>query len=69
MLAETIICVNKRKSAACRAFMAIPLLTRNFFRTDIIKIRGDIACMYIKTPNKYTVTLSKTKFDHKTSYQ
>jgi hypothetical protein len=31
------------KSAACCAFMAIPLLMRNFFCTDIIKFRGNIA--------------------------
>jgi hypothetical protein len=43
MFAEIIICMNKRKSAACSALMAIPLLTRNFFRSDIIKIRGNIA--------------------------
>jgi hypothetical protein len=42
MFAEIIICMNIRKSAACNAYMAIPLLTKNFFCTDIIKIRGNI---------------------------
>jgi hypothetical protein len=37
MFAEIIICTDKRKSAACRTFMATPLLTINFFRTDLIK--------------------------------
>jgi hypothetical protein len=42
MFAKIIICMNKRKYAASRAFTAIPLLTRNFFRTNIIKIRRTI---------------------------
>jgi hypothetical protein len=42
MFAEITIWKNKRKSAACRAFTGVPLLTRNFFRTNIIKIRRKI---------------------------
>jgi hypothetical protein len=42
MFAEIIICMNKRKSAACCTLMAVPLLTRNFFCANIIKIRGNI---------------------------
>jgi hypothetical protein len=38
MFAEIIIYMNNRKSAACGAFVAILLLTRNLFRTDIIEI-------------------------------
>jgi hypothetical protein len=34
--------MNKRKSAAYCTFMAITMLTRNFFCTDIIKIIGNI---------------------------
>jgi hypothetical protein len=45
MFAEIIICMNKRQSTACCAFMvAVSLLTRNFFHADI-KIRGDIGVM------------------------
>jgi hypothetical protein len=44
--AEIIICMNKRKSAACRTFMATPLPTRNFFSTHIIKIRVIIDHQY-----------------------
>jgi hypothetical protein len=43
MFAEIIICKNKQKAAGDHAFIAIHLLTRNFFHTDIIKITGNIA--------------------------
>lgn len=46
MFAEIIICMNRRKSAACRAAKAITPLTRSFFRTDIINIRVNVALQY-----------------------
>jgi hypothetical protein len=39
MFAEIAISMNKGKCADCHIFMAILLLMRNFFHTDIIKSR------------------------------
>jgi hypothetical protein len=37
--------MNIRKYAACCAFTAIPLLTKNVFHMHIIKTRGNISAM------------------------
>jgi hypothetical protein len=74
MFAEINIYMNKRKLAACSAFMAIPLHTRNFFCASIIKIRRNIDHHYkiymlmqdilSKFKNQYSTSAASTSYSN-----